>query len=42
MSDGIADAVLQFAMTTSSVNGAAKASPKAEASTDYVGSHLRR
>jgi hypothetical protein len=42
MSDGIANAVLQFAMTTSAGSGTAKASPMAKASTDYVGSHLRR
>jgi Zn-dependent M28 family amino/carboxypeptidase len=42
MSDGIADAVLQFAMTTSAVNGTAKASTKARTSTDYSGSFLRK
>jgi Zn-dependent M28 family amino/carboxypeptidase len=42
MSDAIADAVLQFAMTTSDVNGTAKASTKATASTLFSGSHLRK
>ena len=42
MSDGIADATLQFAMTTSAVNGTAKASDKATASTDFQGNFLRK
>lgn len=41
MSDAIADAVLQFAMTGSSVNGTSKSSTKAGASTDFAGSLLR-
>jgi hypothetical protein len=42
MSDAVADAALQFAMTTSSVNGTSKASTQATASTDYVGTSLRK
>jgi Zn-dependent M28 family amino/carboxypeptidase len=42
MSDGIADAVLQFAMTSSDVNGTAKASTQATASTNFFGSLLRK
>jgi Zn-dependent M28 family amino/carboxypeptidase len=42
MSDGIADATLQFAMTGSSVNGTSKATTKATATTDFSGSLLRK
>jgi hypothetical protein len=42
MSDATADATLQFAMTTSSVNGTSKSSDQATASTDYFGSWLRK
>jgi Zn-dependent M28 family amino/carboxypeptidase len=42
MSDGVADATLQFAMTTSAVNGTSKASDKATATTDYKGNFLRK
>ena len=42
MSDGVADATLQFAMTTSSVNGTQKASDKATASTEFQGNFLRK
>ena len=42
MSDGVADATLQFAMTTSSVNGTSKASDKATASTEFAGNFLRK
>jgi Zn-dependent M28 family amino/carboxypeptidase len=43
MSDAIAHAVLQFAMTTSAVNGTDKASDKARAATaEFVGSHRIR
>jgi len=42
MSDGIADATLQFAMTSSSVSGTSKASATATASTDYAGTLLRK
>ena len=42
MSGATADAVLQFAMTTSSVNGTGQASGKATASTEYKGSSLRK
>jgi Zn-dependent M28 family amino/carboxypeptidase len=42
MSDGVADATLQFAMTTSAVNGTSKASDKATASTDFQGNFLRK
>jgi len=42
MSDAIADSILQFAMTTSAVNGTSKASSKATATTDYSGNHLRK
>ena len=41
MSDGIADAVLQFAMTQSDVNGTAKASSTPKATTEFSGT-LRR
>jgi Zn-dependent M28 family amino/carboxypeptidase len=41
MSDATADAVLQFAMTTSSVSGTGRSS-KAVASTDFKGSFLRK
>jgi Zn-dependent M28 family amino/carboxypeptidase len=39
MSDGIADATLQFAMTTSSVSGTSRSSSQA---TEFAGSHLRK
>ncbi len=42
MADAIAHAVLTYAMTTSSVNGTAKASAKAQKAGDYLGSHLFR
>jgi len=42
MSDAVADAVLQFAMTTSAVNGTGKASTKAQSSTEFSGSLLRK
>jgi hypothetical protein len=42
MSDAMADAVLQFAMTTSAVNGTGKASSKATATTEFSGSFLRK
>jgi len=42
MSDGIADATLQFATTTSAVNGTGKASDKATASTEFQGNFLRK
>src|SRR5215475_1344087 len=42
MSDAIADATLQFAMTTSAVNGTSKASDQATASTDFSGNLLRK
>jgi len=42
MSDAVADATLQFAMTTSSVNGTSKASDKATASTEFQGTFLRK
>jgi len=42
MSDALADATLQFAMTTSSVNGTSKASTQATASTEYLGTSLRK
>jgi len=42
MADATADAVLQFAMTTSSPNGRGKASTKAVAMTAFSGSLLRK
>jgi len=43
MSDAIADAVLQFAMTTSSTNGTGKASSSAQQNVgDFKGSLLRK
>ncbi|WP_350348576.1 M20/M25/M40 family metallo-hydrolase [Agromyces sp. G08B096] len=43
MSDAIAHAVLTYAMSTSAVNGTAKASPTAaERTADRLGSHFRR
>ena len=42
MSDGVADATLQFAMTTSAVNGTGKASDKATASTEFQGNFRRK
>jgi Zn-dependent M28 family amino/carboxypeptidase len=42
MSDGIADATLQFALTTSAVNGTSNASDKATASTEFQGNFLRK
>ena len=47
MSDAAADAVLQFAMTTSAVKGTSKANDQAIKSVDadslmYRGSHLQR
>ncbi|HEU4491503.1 MAG TPA: M20/M25/M40 family metallo-hydrolase [Jiangellales bacterium] len=43
MADAVAHAVLTYAMSTSSVNGTAKASPRAaEAHGEHLGAHLRR
>ena len=42
MSDAAADAVLQFAMTTSAVSGTGQASSKAKATTEFKGSSLRK
>ena len=43
MSDAVAHSVLLYAMSTSSVNGTAKASDQATASSgNWLGSHLKR
>jgi Zn-dependent M28 family amino/carboxypeptidase len=42
LGDAVAHAILQFAMTTSSVNGTGKASDKAVARTDFKGSLKRK
>jgi Zn-dependent M28 family amino/carboxypeptidase len=42
MSDAVADATLQFAMTSSSVNGTSRASDQVTASTDFSGNLLRK